>query len=117
MQRFKEEELMLRNKIVSTLFPQGKDEGILGTVDLPEGFQLKATKMLNYNLKNDENQVEALCALLGPTATSTLIRWKPDLSLAAYKKLPKETQDLFNGCLEITQGAPKLEIVQPKEKK
>lgn len=115
--RFKEEELSLRNEIVLTLFPQDKEEGVLGMIELPEGFQLKASKSQNYNLKNDEQQVEAICALLDKTTAGLVVRWKPELAIGVYKKLPKETQELFNGCLTIKSSQPTLEIVKPTEKK
>lgn len=80
--------------------------------ELDGGYKLTAVKSENYNLNSD--LVEGVLAHFSDDLAKLLVSWKATLSVSTYKKLSAEQQALFNGCLEITNGAPKLEIKSPK---
>lgn len=46
-----------------------------------------------------------------------LIKWKPELALAEYRKLTEEERTYFDQALVIKDGAPALEITIPKRAK
>ena len=112
---YKEQESKLRDELAKELFDTSTDSGT-ESLSLPNDFQLKITKKLNYKLNNKEGQVTALVAILDPMMAQLLIRWEPDLSLTVYKQLDAATQQLFNGCLTIKPAKPTLEIIPPKVK-
>ena len=111
----KELESKLRTELIIELFNKDKDSGT-ESVEMPNGFQLKATKKLDYKLDNKQGQVEAVTAILEPELAKKLVKWKPELSVSAYKEIDPQTQKLFDGCLTIKPGMPSLEIVPPKGK-
>lgn len=113
MVHWRETESKLRDEVIAAIFTPSKDEGS-ETVEIVPGWKAKATKKLDYKLKNDEGQVEALAAILDDQTKKQLIRWKPELSVSAYKQLDEATQQLFNGCLTIKPGKASLEIIEEK---
>lgn len=80
--------------------------------DLGGGYKMTAVKSENYNLNSD--LVDNVLKNFSDDLAKLLVSWKATLSVSTYKKLTKEQQDLFNGCLNITNGAPTLEIKPPK---
>lgn len=81
-------------------------------VELDGGYKLTAVKSENYNLNSD--LVDDVLKHFSDDLAKLLVSWKATLSVSTYKKLSADQQALFNGCLEITNGAPKLEIKPPK---
>ena len=116
LERAKEAESKLRDELVTELFSADKDAGS-ETIEIANGYALKATKKLDYKLNNKNGEVEALIAVIGHDAVREmkLIRWEPKLSETAYKNADPQTQKLFDGCLTIKPAKPSLEIVPPKE--
>lgn len=114
--RYKQLESSLRDQVVLTIFSSTKEEGS-ESIEIVNGWLLKATKKLDYKLSNDQEQITALVALLDKDVATKLIKWKPDLSIGTYKNLDKETQILLNGCLTIKPAKPSLELIPPKEGK
>lgn len=106
-------EMLMRKSIFSRLFPKPVE----GTnkVDLADGFVLKATHKIDR--KVDEaalaNLKEEFFAEKIPI--DNLVRWKPDLSVSAYRKLNPVQVNLFDRALIIKEGSPTLEIVKPKK--
>src|SRR6266436_2583273 len=126
----KEEEMDLRKYIVGRAFPK-KAEGT-NTKELGNGYQLKAIIKYNYNLADNDTVEEKLNKIsslgnMGPFIADRLVSWKPTLSLREYRELcdctdkgdkfAKNVVNIINEMLVITEGAPSLEIKEPKGKK
>ncbi len=107
-------ESTLRDQLVKELF-SNKEVGS-ETIEIDNGWTLKATKKLDYKLDNSEGQTVALCAILVDELAKKLIKWKPEISVSTYKELDATTQALFNGCLTIKPAKPMLELIPPKVK-
>ena len=126
----KETEMEMRKYIVTRAFP--KPEEGMNTVDLGNGYQLKAAIKYNYNLADNET-VEAgldkIAALgnQGAFIAERLVSWKPSFLLKEYRQLcedkekgskfAEETLAVINTFLTVTEAAPTVEIKAPKAKK
>lgn len=126
----KEQEMELRKYIVNRAFP-AKHEG-MNTKELGAGYQLKAAVKYNYNLA-DNDTVEATLEKLsnmGPSGSAIadrLVSWKPNFLLTEYRQLCEDKEkgsqfaqtalSVINEMLTITEGAPTLEVKEPKGKK
>src|SRR5208283_66921 len=108
----KELESKLRDQLVKELFNNEKDAGT-ETIEIANGYKLRAVKKLDYNLNNKEGAVTALVAIINPELARKLVKWNPKLSESTYKNLDPETQKLFDGCLTIKPGKPSLKIIAP----
>lgn len=125
LEALKAEELTLRNEIIDTIVPQDKVEGT-ATFDIGNGWKLKATRKQNYSV--DKSSVDTLRDLLPFNIWDDLIRWKPELSMTAYRKsLPAYTQalpeehrktlsDALINAVTIRPATPALELLAPKQK-
>lgn len=126
----KAEEMDLRKYIVGRAFPK-KEEGT-NTKELGNGYQLKAGIKYNYNLADNdtvENCLARVAALgnQGPFIADRLVSWSPKFLLTEYRQLieDKDKGDKFASevlaaitpMLTISEGAPTLEIKEPKAKK
>lgn len=125
----KAEEMDLRKYIVKREFPK-PNEG-MNTKELGQGYQLKAGVKFNYNLA-DNDKVEATLEKLsklgnaGSAISDRLVSWKPNFLLTEYRQLQEDKEkgmqfasqalDIVNEMLTITEGAPTLEIKEPKSK-
>lgn len=130
VERAKEEEMDLRKYIVAREFPK-PSEG-MNNKDLGNGYVLKAAIKYNYNLA-DNDTVEATLEKLsklgnaGSAISDRLVSWKPNFLLTEYRQLQQDKEkgmqfasqalDIINEMLTITEGAPTLEIKEPKVKK
>lgn len=123
MKKLKASEMLLRLKIFKGLFVNPK-EGT-NTVPLSEGWVLKGKRVIQRDI---DQAALAVNSMLDPaTQTSrltsngihpeSLIKWKPELVLPAYRALTQEQMDIFNECLVIKDGSPALEIVLPAKAK
>lgn len=108
----------LRNAVLPMMFPQP----YVGTnnFELGGGYKLKAEYKQNYSIKKNEatgdySHVAVVLAKLPPAVAAELVRWKPELSITAYKKLTAEEQAIVNTIVTITDGKPTLEMVTPKK--
>lgn len=116
----KAEEMELR-KQVAELFFKNPEEGT-NTHELADGFKLKLNFKLNYRLDKDNAKVEAALETLdkmgneGTFIAERIVGWKPELSVAEYRKLENKYKTVINGVLTISPGSPSLEIVAPKGK-
>ena len=126
----KAEELDLRKYIVKREFPQ-PNEG-MNTKELGNGYQLKAAVKYNYNLSDNDTVEQTLekISAMGPSGSAIadrLISWKPDFLLTEYRQLVEDKDkgsqfahtalNIINEMLTITEGAPTLEIKEPKARK
>jgi hypothetical protein len=126
----KEQEMEYRKYVVSRAFPNA-NEGT-NTVELGNGYELKAG--IKYNYKLDENpKVEAGLDAIekignqGKFIADRLVSWTPNFQLTEYRKLQEEAKEgskdaqeilkIASSFLTITDAAPTLEIKAPKAKK
>jgi hypothetical protein len=118
----KAREAQLRSIIFKNKFPNPV-EGT-NTVALDDGTSavIKATHVINRNV--DIGSLDALRAAQqqegynGPKVNlDEVIRWKPELSVTAYKALTAEEQMFVDQALIVKPGSPQLEITIPKRAK
>ena len=125
----KEAEMELRKYIVNRAFPQ-KVEGT-NTLELGNGYQLKAKVAFNYQLADNETVEKTLDAIAkvgnqGSFIAERLVSWEPSFLLTEYRNLTEaaphsaEAQEilaLVGNMLTITEAAPTLDVKEPKKKK
>lgn len=129
LEKAKEAEMELRKYIVARAFPDAK-EGT-NTLDLGNGYKLKAGVKFNYKLDPDPDKVQAALDRIakmgneGSFIADRLVTWSADFKLTEYRKLEAEDateqqkamKKEIDSVLTITDAAPTLEIKEPKEKK
>ncbi len=126
----KAEEMELRKYIVKREFPKA-DEGT-NTKELGEGYKLKAVVKYNYNLADNDTVEKCLDYISalgneGPFIADRLVSWKPSFLKTEYNDLLERKSkgderavkilNIIANMLTITEGAPTLDIVEPKAKK
>jgi len=126
----KEKEMELRKYIVGRAFPQ-KEEGT-NTLDLGNGYKLKAVVKYNYKLADNDTVDKTLQEISslgneGPFIADRLVSWTPNFLKTEYTKLQEDAAKgdetaskilkLTENMLTITDAAPTLEIKEPKAKK
>lgn len=110
-------EKALRADLVALAFPNGLKEGAKNKADLPESWQLSVTGVVNRSI--DEAALGAAIELVEEKTgvkldANDLIRYKPELKVAEYKKLSEEVRKLFDNALVIKDGSPQVEVKLPK---
>lgn len=126
----KEEEMELRKYIVKRAFPN-PNEGV-NTLELGNGYQLKAKVAFNYKLENND-KVEAGLEKIssigndGAFIADRLVSWTPNFLLTEYRALQEASDGgsmtakailkEVHEFLVITDAAPTLEIKEPRAKK
>ncbi len=114
-------EMEMRKYIVNRAFPN-KHEG-MNSIELGNGYMLKASVKYNYTLSDNKAVEEALdkIAMIGNEGSfiaERLVSWKPTLCLSEYRELDnEEIKRELHKVLTISEGAPTLEIKEPKRKK
>ena len=125
----KEAEMELRKYIVNRAFPE-KTEG-MNTLELGNGYQLKAKIAFNYNLADNDTVERTLDKIAkignqGIFVADRLVSWKPSFLLTEYRNLVEaapasaEAQEILavvGEMLIVTDAAPTLEVREPKKKK
>jgi hypothetical protein len=129
VEKAKADEMELRKYIVNRAFPE-KHEGT-NTLELGNGYELKAGIKFNYQLADNDIVERTLDAIAkvgntGPFIADRLVSWKPSFLLTEYRNLTdaaphsaeaQEILALVGNMLTITDAAPTLEIKEPKAKK
>lgn len=129
--RLKEEELSFRKYIVDRCFPQ-KHEG-MNTLDLGNGYSLKAGVKFNYTLADNDTVEKTLDNIMkignsGAFIADRLVSWKPSFLLTEYRKLEDDAKggsveakailkEIENMLTINDEAAPTLEVKEPKAKK
>lgn len=122
----KTSEMEARKAVFDYCFPDARE----GTnrIELNNGYALKCVAKFNHKIAASNDQVdtvEAEAAKLGNEGTfliERIITWTPGFSKSEYKKLDvalpthAAVKALVDSVLEITPGAPTLEIEEPKAK-
>lgn len=120
----KTSEMEARKAVADYCFPEARE----GTnrIELNQGFSLKMVHKLNHKIAASNDQVDAIeveAGKLGNEGTfliERVITWTPGFSKSEYKKLDvslpthAKVKALVDSVLEITPGAPTLEIEEPK---
>ena len=129
---WKEEEMMLRKIAVVELVP-AKTEGTTN-VELGNGFKAKVVNKYNYKLNSDNDKIWSCLDRVskvgnqGAFIAERLVSWTPNFSKTEYTTLQEEAKKgsedakailkiVNDEMLTITEGAPTLDIVEPKVKK
>lgn len=116
LSKLRVDEMDLRKKIIAAVFPTVK-EGV-NNLDLPDGAVLKATGSTTRKVVE-----EVFLALRDEMAAQhslpldKLVRWKPEVVVAEYKKLDDESRAVFDQVLDIKPGTPSLEVAIPKRRR
>lgn len=121
----KEKELELRKRIVeeTDLFDPTKETGTQ-TVQLGQGWKVKATKGLNYNVANKEGETFTVLAELDKMGNELishiakeLFSFKPEVRKTKLKELAEISPDahrLVESVITTKPATPSLELIPPK---
>lgn len=131
IEKAKADEMDLRKYIVKREFPKAQ-EGMNTKPLGDQGYTLAAGVKYNYKL-GDNDVVEATLDKLsklgnaGSAISDRLVSWKPSFLLGEYRQLQEDKEkgsqfaahalDIINEMLTISEGAPTLEIREPKKSK
>ena len=116
-----EAERELRAMAVSLAFPGiAPDAEGAKRVPLGNDKELKVTFKLNYKLDPDAAD-DALTAMEkageeGKFLAERLVKWKPELSISEYRKLPGNFAAMIEKALTVTPATPTVEIVDKSAK-
>jgi hypothetical protein len=133
----KEAEMEARKVAFGLGFGTDAKEGT-NTLELGNGYALKGVKKLNYKLKapegykgttvdaiDDTTEAFARISNEGEFIAERLFKYSVEMSVTEYRKLVEEADyspvkkallTELNKVLEISEGAPTLEIKEPKKK-
>ena len=132
---WKETEMEYRKICVGFLVPEPQKHEGMNTVPLGNGFEAKVQVKLNYKLDSDNDKIwDGLDKIKlldnegkGKFVADRLVSWTPNFLLTEYRQLQedaekgdrfaKEALKVIESFLTITEGAPTLEIKEPKKKK
>lgn len=104
----------LRRRIFGTYFREPKEGA--NTFILPDGYQLKATHVINRSVDDAALTVNKDRYAKMGIAIDKLVRRKPELAVAAYRELTDEQRHAFDESLTIKEGSPQLEIAPPSKR-
>lgn len=121
LNRIKELEMQARQRVISMLYKR-ENVGSTQTLELGAGYKLKMKVPLHYGFKKESflndsivlalQKIDAMSNREMPT--DELVRWKPELSVRVYKTLPDKYRDIIDDVIISNEGAPSLELVEPK---
>ena len=120
----KDTEAALRKEVLAEAFafdPEALREGT-ENFELGNGYKLKAVFKISRNLNNENEAVDKVLSKIEKTGpegafiAERLVKWKPELSVSEYKKLPEKFKKLFDEVVTSKEAMPSLELVAPKSK-
>ena len=126
----KQEEMELRKYIVNRAFLK-KEEGT-NTLELGNGYELKAVVKYNYKLSDNktvEDGLDKIAAIgnQGKFIADRLVGWTPNFYVSEYREIQKSADEgsaeakemlkIIDSFLTIDEAAPTLNIKEPKKKK
>ena len=120
----KDAEAALRKEVLVEAFAFDQEALREGTenFELGNGYKLKAVFKISRNLNNENEAVDKVLSKIEKTGpegvfiAERLVKWKPELSLTEYKKLPEKFKKLFDEVVTSKEAMPALELVAPKSK-
>jgi len=105
-------ELMLRKQLLRVFFPNPKEGA--NVCPLPNDCKLTITAPLTRSI-DKEGLIELNDELVAMGIDIIgLIEYEPKLKVSAYRELSTEQRNLFDRCLVVKDGAPTIEIKEPK---
>lgn len=122
----KESEMQSRVAVGEFQFPTAMRKSGVNKAPLNNGFQIKLGHTVNHKIVASNQAVEdaeAIAPTLGNEATflfDRIITWEAKFSVGEYKKLDPLSEEhakvkqLVDTLIEVSNGAPSLEIVAPK---
>lgn len=120
----KEAESKLRQEVLNECFsfdPEALREGT-ENCELGNGYKLKAAFKISRSLGSDVEAIEKLLQKIeksgpeGEFIAERLVKWKAEISITEYKKLPEKVAKIVNELLVSKPATPSLEFVEPKAK-
>ena len=120
----KDAEAALRKEVLAEAFafdPEALREGT-ENFELGNGYKLKAVFKISRNLNNENEAVDKVLSKIEKTGpegafiAERLVKWKPELSVSEYKKLPEKFKKLFDEVVTSKEAMPSLELAAPKSK-
>ena len=120
----KDAEAALRKEVLAEAFafdPEALREGT-ENFEPGNGYKLKAVFKISRNLNNENEAVDKVLSKIEKTGpegafiAERLVKWKPELSVSEYKKLPEKFKKLFDEVVTSKEAMPSLELVAPKSK-
>lgn len=103
-----------RDALVKSVFPEIA-EGAGNKADIGYGMMLQVTGTISRKI--DVAQFDAMRAAnqIPADIIDSVVRFKPDLVVGAWKSLPMSAKKLMADCVTESWGAPQVKIV-PKKK-
>lgn len=120
----KEAEAALRREVLAEAFqfdPEALREGT-ENFELGNGYKLKAVFKISRNLNNENDAVDKVLSKIekagaeGQFIAERLVKWKPELAVSEYKKLPEKFKKMIDEVVTSKEATPSLELVAPKSK-
>lgn len=120
----KDAEAALRREVLTDCFGFDPDALREGTenVELGNGYKLKAVFKISRNLNNENDAVDKVLSKIektgpeGQFVAERLVKWKPELSISEYKKLPEKFRKMIDEVVTSKEATPSVELVEPKSK-
>ena len=121
----KDAEAALRKEVLAEAFafdPEALREGT-ENFELGNGYKLKAVFKISRNLNNENEAVDKVLSKIEKTGpegafiAERLVKWKPELSVSEYKKLPEKFKKMIDEVVTSKEATPSLELVAPKAPK
>ena len=117
---WKELEAALRQQVIAEFSTQAVDCEGTENYDLNAGYKLKIVRKMNYSVTDFEGMETALIQLEDETGSGLLsdrlVKWKPELSVGEYKKLPDPLRSIVSPFVTMKPGLPTVELAEPKSK-
>jgi hypothetical protein len=116
----KAEEKKLRDQVVEAFFGKVLLREGTENVDLGNDYKLKAVFKLNRNFVGGEEAVEKALQKIekagseGQFIATRLVKWKPELSISEYRKLPDKFTKIIDEIITTSESTTSIEIVVPK---
>lgn len=120
----KDAEAALRKEVLAEAFafdPEALREGT-ENFELGNGYKLKAVFKISRTMNNADDAVDKVLTKIektgpeDPFIAERLVKWKPELSVSEYKKLPEKFKKLIDEVVVSKEAMPTLELVAPKSK-
>lgn len=108
------QESTLRHKLYKFFFPNATES--TQKAALGHDYFLKGKQDLNRSIDPGILQANGQKMVDAGINLGVLVKWKPELSLTAYRQLTDEQRKLFDECMTIKEGSITLDYVEPKEK-
>lgn len=112
LKQLKSQETELRRQLFTSLFPQYQPGDKNEKLELDAGWSIKGEQKLSYSV--DKTALPAVLEQMPEGTESLLIRYKPELNMAEYKRLTEEQRLKFDQALVIKPATPTIMLVPPK---